>query len=62
MSQPTWLTTKKAAAILGYEPCTLEKWRRLGRGPRFYKPAGRVRYDEQDVLAFLASSAVAPEA
>jgi predicted site-specific integrase-resolvase len=55
MSQPTWLTPKQVAALVGCKPETLVKWRYLGRGPDFNKPAGRVRYDERDVLEFIAA-------
>jgi predicted site-specific integrase-resolvase len=58
MSQPNWYNTVQAATYLGLRPCTLEKWRVHGRGPRYFKPAGRVRYDERDLAAFLADGAV----
>jgi len=60
MLQPTWLLTPEAAAYLGQKPCTLEKWRSQGRGPRYNKPAGRVRYDVRDLDAFIAEGMVEP--
>jgi len=58
MSQPNWFNTKDAAASLGLQPCTLEKWRSQKKGPRYHKPGGRVRYDERDLIAFMASGVV----
>lgn len=35
-------------------PRTLERWRWLGRGPRFLKIGGRVVYRGEDIAAFEA--------
>jgi hypothetical protein len=36
--------TRTAAAYLGYKPATLIWWRHCGRGPKYEKPEGRIRY------------------
>jgi len=41
---------------------TLQGWRLLGRGPKYYKPSmGMVRYRRSDVEAWLATRAVPPK-
>ncbi len=35
---------------------SLKKWRHLGRGPKFLKMVGYVRYRRADVLAWLEAS------
>jgi len=53
-----FLTTKEAAAYLGLMPCTLEKWRCQGKGPRFVKLGSKaVRYRRSDLDAFVAGGA-----
>ncbi|WP_082737934.1 MULTISPECIES: helix-turn-helix domain-containing protein [unclassified Sphingomonas] len=47
------LTTKDAAAYLNIKPETLTKWRWAGTGPKYYRVGGAVRYDKNDVDAFL---------
>ena len=63
MSEP--ITTKptsrllkegEAAKILSLEVATLRRWRWSGRGPRFLKLGGAVRYDPADLDAFVESS------
>lgn len=50
-----WMTTAEAAEYLDVKPGTLEKWRYLEKGPRYYKIGGkRVRYRKSDLDAFLA--------
>lgn len=39
----------------GLSPRTLERWRRLGQGPRFLKIGGRVLYRLEDVEAVEAA-------
>ena len=48
----TFLTTSEAAARIGLQRRTLEKWRVEGRGPRFRKLCGAVRYAPQDLDAW----------
>ncbi len=46
----------EAAKILSLEVATLRRWRWSGRGPRFLKLGGAVRYDPADIDAFVESS------
>ena len=39
---------------------TLQKYRVLGKGPRYYKIGGAVRYSTSDIEAWLLSCAVMP--
>jgi len=48
----TYLTTEQAAARLGLQPRTLERWRWAGLGPKFRKLGGAVRYAPQDLDAW----------
>lgn len=43
------MTTKEAAEYLRHSEVTLEQWRLSGKGPKFYKPAGKVIYDKDDL-------------
>ena len=44
---------REAAAFLGVSPRTLQKWRRQGGGPVFYRYSRRsIRYCRRDLLAF----------
>ena len=52
------LDTAQAAHYLGYSKSTLEWWRGEGRGPRYYKMAGRVRYRLSDLDAWMESGLV----
>jgi Helix-turn-helix domain len=47
-----FLTTKQAAEILQRSVKTLEYWRTLRSGPRFYKQGRVVRYLRSDVLVW----------
>ena len=57
-----WFTSGEAAEYLGFSEISLRKWRVNSRGdapeqgPRFYKPAGRIRYAKADLDDFLRSS------
>lgn len=55
----TRLDEHEAAAYLGGDPPlsvrTLQKWRSLGYGPRYYKLGAAVRYAVADLDAFLAA-------
>ena len=50
--------TLDAAAYLNLSPGTLEVWRCLGRGPRYYKVGRRVIYRREDLDAYLAMRTV----
>lgn len=45
----TPLTTEEAAAYLKCSVNTLENWRSNDKGPKFYKPAGKVFYYVSDL-------------
>jgi predicted DNA-binding transcriptional regulator AlpA len=47
------LDTPAAARRLGLQPSTLHSWRWSGRGPRFVKLGGRVRYSAADLDQFI---------
>lgn len=49
---PTYLRTAQAAARLGLQPSTLEKWRSTGGGPLFVKLGRAVRYRMADLDVF----------
>jgi hypothetical protein len=49
----TPLSSAELAAKLGRSVVTLERWRRLRKGPPFYRVMGRVVYDPTDVDAWL---------
>lgn len=48
------LNTDEAAAVLGVAAGTLKWWRRLDRGPRWWRIGNRVVYDELDVAVWLS--------
>ena len=48
------LKEDEAAQILSLEVATLRRWRWSGRGPRFLKLGGAVRYDPQQLKDYLA--------
>ena len=52
-----FLNTKQAAAYLTLSPRTLEKMRIRGRGPRYRKHGGVVRYHIDDLDAWSADHA-----
>lgn len=47
------LAPKEAARRLGIESSTLANWRWSGRGPRYVKIGGRVRYRAADLADYL---------
>lgn len=47
------LTPPEAAASLRRSVVTLERWRRLRRGPPFFRVCGRVLYDAADMAAWI---------
>jgi excisionase family DNA binding protein len=47
-----FLTTKEAAAWLGLNPNTLEKWRVHGGGPVYRKHGRYVRYHLEELIAW----------
>lgn len=51
---PRPLTEAEVVALTGLARGTLAYYRHAGIGPRSYKLGRRVRYDEADVLAWIA--------
>lgn len=49
------MNTKEAAAYIGYSESALETWRAEGseKGPRYYKPLGKVFYFRDDLDLWL---------
>lgn len=43
------LSPKEAAHFIGVAVNTLANWRSIGRGPKFYKYCGHVRYSHNDI-------------
>lgn len=59
--QPTvWLTPDDAATILSVPTATLSQWRYRGRGPRYSRVGGIVRYSRRDLDDWLAAAVVDP--
>lgn len=54
----TLLTAKDLADALSLSEVTLRIWRYEGKGPRYVKIGGAVRYREKDVEAWIASRVV----
>jgi hypothetical protein len=46
----------EAARLLGLSARTLQKWRWSGRGPKFLRLNGAVRYDHADLEIFISSA------
>lgn len=47
------LTTIEAAEMIGCSPSTLNSWRSRGKGPKFIRIAGRIRYIKTDLAAWI---------
>jgi len=62
--QPTYMTTDELVSYLAnrypraYNKRTINNWRYLGRGPAWFKQAGRVLYKLDDVQAWEAAGGV----
>lgn len=46
------ITTKEVASELGVDPWTVWNWRKNGRGPKYIRVGGQVRYRREDIEAF----------
>ena len=53
VSQPRLMNEHRAAEYLAVKVATLRRWRWAGRGPRFIKIGGAVRYDPADLAEFI---------
>lgn len=54
------LTDDEAATLLSLSVATLKKWRRIRRGPRYYRLGSAIRYRREDLEAFISGSAANP--
>jgi predicted DNA-binding transcriptional regulator AlpA len=50
------LNERQAADLLNIKVPTLRRWRWAGKGPRFLKIGGAVRYDRADLEGFISSA------
>ncbi|WP_078309192.1 MULTISPECIES: helix-turn-helix domain-containing protein [unclassified Mycobacterium] len=50
--EDTWLTRAELSVRNKISPKTLAQWSSQGRGPKFYKFGGHVRYRLSDVIAW----------
>lgn len=56
------IDTPPAAAYLGVSPHTMENWRYLGQGPRYFRIGSLIKYDVADLDAWLDEQARQPAA
>ena len=52
----TLLNERETAHRLGLRVATLRRWRWAGKGPRYLKIEGAIRYDPADLEAFIAAA------
>ena len=52
------LTEKQIAEFLNLSVKTIQAWRVTGRGPRFHRLGRSIRYDSQEVRAWIAQNGV----
>jgi predicted DNA-binding transcriptional regulator AlpA len=50
------MTKDQVSELLSVSQATLDNWRSQGRGPKFLKLCGRVKYRAKDVQAFIEAS------
>jgi predicted site-specific integrase-resolvase len=50
------MTAAEVADLLGVTEATLANYRSTGKGPRYIKPTGRIKYRKSDVWAFINGS------
>ena len=58
---PTFLSTRKAAALLTLSPRTLDRYREIGTGPPYFQFGQRIVYAREDLLDWAWSKRVSPE-
>ncbi len=58
---PTFLSTRKAAALLTLSPRTLDRYREIGKGPPYFQLGQRIVYAREDLLDWAWSKRVSPE-
>lgn len=48
------ISEREAAELLAVAPGTLQAWRRVGHGPRYFKLGGKtIRYSRQDLATWI---------
>lgn len=57
-----WLSSGEVAGMLGVTQRTVENWRGSGKGPAFFRMGSNIRYREIDVLAWVESNMIKPNA
>jgi hypothetical protein len=62
MELDRYVNDVEAAKIISSSPQTLRNWRHLGRGPAYSKRGRMVRYKVQDLIDFMKSGRIDPEA
>jgi predicted DNA-binding transcriptional regulator AlpA len=58
LSAVRFIDERELAAMTGLKARTLQRWRVFGKGPRFHKLGGAVRYELADVEAWLPACPV----
>ena len=58
---PTFLSTRKAAALLTLSPRTLDRFREIGTGPPYFRLGQRIVYSREDLLECAWSKRESPE-
>ena len=58
---PTFLSTRKAAALLALSPRTLDRFREIGTGPPYFRLGQRIMYSREDILEWAWSKRESPE-
>lgn len=56
------LTSREAAKIVNRSEVSLERWRRLRKGPPYLRVMGRVLYNAEDIANWLDAQRQDPEA
>src|SRR5438270_421476 len=55
-----WLDVEQAAKLLGKEVQTIANWRSQGKGPKYTKSGGTVRYRREWIAEYVYSGVVDP--
>ena len=58
---PTFVSTRKAAALLTISPRTLDRFREIGAGPPYFRLGQRIVYSREDLLEWAWSKRESPE-
>lgn len=54
------LTQKEVAALLCLHPTTLKVWIHKGKGPKYSRIGGAIRYRPEDIQAFINEGLIDP--